>query len=114
VEPTPSSAGGFPTTTSSRFLSLESLFDTFDTPSVRPAVESSLLDLEEGEESTTTQLLSGAVLHQEEVRTLTHNFFRSGPALFPTGKDEVFSSRDSHTRLRHKHIKFSAEFYSLF
>jgi hypothetical protein len=71
VVPTPASS--FPTTsTSSKFLSLESLFDTFDTP-----VQGSILEELEDEEISTT--------HAQEVLTLRDSFFRSGPALFPTG-----------------------------
>jgi hypothetical protein len=70
VVPTPASS--FPTTsTSSKFLSLESLFDTFDTP-----VQGSILEELEDEETST---------HAQEVLTLRDSFFRSGPALFPTG-----------------------------
>jgi hypothetical protein len=72
VVPTPASS--FPTiSTSSKFLSLESLFDTFDTP-----VQGSILEELEDEETST---------HAQEVLTLRDSFFRSGPALFPTGID---------------------------
>jgi hypothetical protein len=71
VVPTPASASFPPTSTSSKFLSLESLFDTFDTP-----VQGSILEELEDEETST---------HAQEVLTLRDSFFRSGPALFPTG-----------------------------
>jgi len=74
VEPTPSSLPA--ASTSSKFLSLESLFDTFDTP-----LQASILGAEELEEEKET------TTHAQEVLTLTENFFRSGPALFPTGKE---------------------------
>jgi hypothetical protein len=74
VEPTPA----FSPLSTSKFLSLESLFDTFDTPSL---VKSSI-EQEEEEEGTTT---SNTPETFQEVSTITDNFFRKGPALFPTG-----------------------------
>jgi hypothetical protein len=90
VDPTPS----FGPLSTTKFLSLESLFDTFDTPSL---VKSSIEQEEEEEEEGATTKSTPETF--QEVRTITDNFFRKGPALFPTGTHSSCLTGQSHEKV---------------